>query len=121
MKFDHVNRILCLKLGALVYKVSRLSKCQGYLLVAYLIHGRLLVVTGHKMHNFLSLDTQDVKRGQLRNAQNSLRFLTAPICPCDRAWNCLPASDRSYANTPNGLLFEILKQELCMVAFISMQ
>ena len=28
--FDHANRISCLKLGVLVYTVSRLSKCRGY-------------------------------------------------------------------------------------------
>ena len=29
-EFDHhVNRILCLKVGMLVYPVARLSKCQG--------------------------------------------------------------------------------------------
>jgi len=28
-KFDHLNRILCLTVGMLVYTVSRLSKCQG--------------------------------------------------------------------------------------------
>jgi len=28
-EFDHANRILRLKVGGLVYTVSRLSKCQG--------------------------------------------------------------------------------------------
>jgi len=39
-EFDHANRIPCLKAGLLVYKVSRLSKCQGYLSIAHLFQGR---------------------------------------------------------------------------------
>jgi len=71
-EFNHANRIPCLKAGTLVYIVSRLSKCQGYLSIAY------------GLHKSLSLDTQDVERGQLICSQNSLGFLFAPICSRDR-------------------------------------
>jgi len=104
--FDQVNRILCLKMGVLVFKVSRLSKCQGCLLVAYLFGGRvrLVAVTWNKTYNFLSLDTQYNERGQLQSAQNcswvSLRFLTAPICSRDCFWSFLSSFDQNYTNTP---------------------
>ena len=35
-EFVLVNRILCLKVGALVYKASKLHKFQGYLSISYL-------------------------------------------------------------------------------------
>jgi len=58
----------------------------------------------NRLHNFLSLDTQDVKRGKLRCARNftrnPLRFLTGPICSCDRVENHLSEPDRNHANAP---------------------
>ena len=41
-EFDHANRILRLKVGMLVYTVSRLSKCQGKLSIAFLFYGRFM-------------------------------------------------------------------------------
>jgi len=38
-EFDHANKIPCLKVDVLVYKVSRLSKCQSRL-STYLFSGR---------------------------------------------------------------------------------
>jgi len=58
-EFNHANIILCLKVGMLVYEVSRLSKYQGYLLIACLFHGPLLVVTEKPI--VLSIDTQYVE------------------------------------------------------------
>ena len=42
-KFDNSNRTMCLKVGVLVYTVSRLSKCQGQLSIAFLFYGRFIV------------------------------------------------------------------------------
>jgi len=77
-EFDHADRILCLNGGVLVYKGSRLSTCQGYLSVAHLFYGRLqlIVCSGNRTHDLLSLDTQDVERGQFRCAR------TAHETPC---------------------------------------
>ena len=43
-EFDHRNRILRLKVGVSVYTVSRISRCQGRLPIAFLFYGRF---TGH--------------------------------------------------------------------------
>jgi len=100
-EFDHTNRILCLKVGALVHKVSRLPKCPGYLSIAYLFSGRFTsrFVVAKQDCNFLSLDTQDTERGQLQCARNFLHFITVPVCSHDRYF--LSVSDRNHANTPS--------------------
>jgi len=68
-----------------VYKGSRLSKRQGYLLVTYLFYG-CFVVQRNRPRNFLSTGTQDVARRQLRCTQNS-------------AQNFLFASDQNHTKT----------------------
>jgi len=35
-RFDHTNRILCLKVRAPVYRLPRLAKCEGYQSIGYL-------------------------------------------------------------------------------------
>ena len=49
----------------LVYTMSRLSKYQGYLWIAYLFYGHFTValLLQNKLLIFLSLDTQDAERG----------------------------------------------------------
>jgi len=42
-EFNHANRILHLNVGPLVYKVSRFSKCQGYLSLAYPFTGCVVI------------------------------------------------------------------------------
>jgi len=46
--FDHANRISCLKLGVLVYTVSRLSKCRGYQNVEAIKMSRLSKCRGYQ-------------------------------------------------------------------------
>jgi len=38
-ELDHTNRILCLKVGLLVHTMSRFSKWQGQLFIAFLFYG----------------------------------------------------------------------------------
>jgi len=54
----------------------------------------------NRLLNFLSLDTHDIERGQLRCTRNSM-FFTVPICSRDNIWNILTSSDRNPANTSN--------------------
>jgi len=60
-EFDHANRSPYLKVGMLVYKMSRLSiDPRAALWIDPLLRNR--------PHSFLSLDTQDIERGQLECA-----------------------------------------------------
>jgi len=66
--------------------------------------GRFVVAyreTDYRPTTFLSLDTQDAEREQLRCNRNFLRLLTALICSHDGVGteqNFLSASDRNHAN-----------------------
>ena len=89
------------RVGVLVYTMSCLSKGEGYLPIAFLFYGRFtscLVVAKQTVKQsaqlFLSLDKQNVERGQLQCPWNS-RVLTAPICSRDRVWNFLSPSDQN--------------------------
>jgi len=83
-EFDHANRIPGLKVGLLVYKVSRLSKCQGYQVIAYLFYGRFIVVK--QTAQFLPLDTQDAERETTMHPKLRLKLLAffncmrLPVC-----------------------------------------
>jgi len=83
--FDQANRILRLKVGVLIYTVSRLSKCQGYIdrfLILWSLHGSIRCCETDRETDcttFLSLDTQDVERRQLRCTQNSRIFNCAHL------------------------------------------
>jgi len=68
---DHADRILRLKVGVLVYTVSRLSKCR--FLILWALHGSLRCCNTDcetDCTTLLSLETQDIERGQLQCARN---------------------------------------------------
>ena len=108
------NSIGQTKLCALVYKRSIFSKCQGHLFIAHLVHG-CLVVLGNRTHKFLSLDTHNVERGQLRCARNCswnlLRFLTSSVRSLDIVRRFLSASDRNHTLTPIVMLLPLINNK----------
>jgi len=106
-EFDHENRILCLKsrraslYSGKIIKMSWLAN--GRLLILWSLHGSLRCCETDRETDCttsLSLDTQDIQRGQLQCARDPC-VLTTPIHSRERVWNFLSVSDRNHANRPN--------------------
>ena len=117
-EFDHANGFLSLNEGMLVFTVSRLAKAQGQLSIAFLLYGRftgrfVVAKTNRETYctPFLSLDVQDVERGQFRCTRNCIRNLrvfqlrlSVRVLESEffslRHWPRLTGIDRNYANRP---------------------
>ena len=124
-KFNHANRIPCLKVGALVDTESRLSKCQGKLSITYLFDGRFagpFVVAKQTVNQTALFCPQTHKMGREDNSDEPETFpelLAFFICAYLFEWwhlRFLSASMRNQANTPintHNLFFRIKKQRTC--------
>ena len=104
-EFDRTNRISRLKMDPLAYKLSRLSKSQGSLSIAYLFCDRF---TGHVIVVKQTVQFSVLKHARhwerttqmhLKPHLNCFAFLTALICLCHCVWKFLSVSDRNHTNT----------------------
>ena len=106
-EFNNVNGIPSLKVGALVYKDSRLSKCQRYLLIGSSLYGLFI---GHFV-----IAKQTAQFSVLRDAIHRERTtLTAPETSCIfylsfylLVWDVLFASDRNHVNTSIVITYKV--------------
>ena len=93
-EFDYINRILRLKVGVIVYKVSRLSRCQGYRLIAYLFYGRFTGRFVVVKQNAQVFALRHARRWERRTpvCLKLILCLPAPIYPFEHAWSFVFAS-----------------------------
>ena len=104
----------------IIYYVILYLIISDYILYYYiwLYHIRCIQVIGFWMHSqtdhetdcttFLSLDTQEVERGQLWWAQNSLCLLPAPICSHDVYKIFIRVWPNSHEYLLNNILYNII-------------